>query len=66
MVILYNKIYYISNNIKRLLKMAKEKFIKSKVDKGKHDGRYSNVKREQAAQHQLKEVRAELPKRRGS
>lgn len=42
--------------------MSKEQFIKGKHDDGKHDGRYSNVKREQEAKEQLKEL-AILPKR---
>lgn len=33
--------------------MAKEKFIRGKVDKAHHDGRYSNEKRKQAAEYHL-------------
>lgn len=36
--------------------MAKEKFIRGKKDKAKHDGLYSNKKREQQAEHELKEA----------
>ena len=38
-----------------VLEFAKDKFIKGKVDKGKHDGRASNVRREQQSLQHLKE-----------
>lgn len=35
--------------------MAKEKFIRGKRDDAKHDGLYSNTKRKQQAEHELKD-----------
>lgn len=35
--------------------MAVEKFITGKHDSGRHDGRYANVKREQAADFELQD-----------
>ncbi len=40
--------------------MAKEKFINGKRDDAKHDGRASNVRREQQADYELQQALTEL------
>jgi hypothetical protein len=53
--------YQISFDRPLFVDMAEDKTIKSKKDDSNHDGKASNVRREQESTHQLQEASKELP-----